>query len=74
MAGHQEHRQRLPSRYGVCAEDVGEILQVVLQNHPVRFTPLELEGGKRTYELEAELTLGKILSLAAQTCNVPDGI
>ena len=40
----------------------------------VRFTPMELEGGKRTYELEAEFTLGKVLSFAAQTCTVPDGI
>jgi DNA invertase Pin-like site-specific DNA recombinase len=40
----------------------------------VRFTPLNLENGVRTYELKAELTLGTVLSFAAQTCNVPDGI
>jgi site-specific DNA recombinase len=40
----------------------------------VKFTPMELGDGRRTYELEAELTLGKVLSAVAQTCNVPDGI
>jgi hypothetical protein len=40
----------------------------------VKFTPTEPRGGRRTYELQAELTLGLMLSLAAQTCNVPDGI
>ncbi len=29
-------------------------------------------GVRRTYELEAELTLGKVISAVAQTCNVPD--
>jgi hypothetical protein len=38
----------------------------------VKFTPVELGGGKRTYELEAELTLGKVLSAVAQTLSVPD--
>ena len=40
----------------------------------VKFTPVELANGSRTYELEAELTLGKVISAVAQTCNVPDGI
>jgi hypothetical protein len=40
----------------------------------VKFTPVELGGGKRTYELKAELTLGKVLSAVAQTLSVPDGI
>jgi len=38
----------------------------------VKFTPVELENGSRTYELEAELTLGKVISAVAQTCNVPN--
>jgi len=38
----------------------------------VKFTPVELGNGSRTHELEAELTLGKVISAVAQTCNVPD--
>ena len=40
----------------------------------VSFTPVTAEGGDRTYQLEAELTLGRIFPRAVHTFNVPEGI
>ena len=41
----------------------------------VRFTPIALPDGARTYRLEAELTLGRILTAEVNNkVNVPDGI
>jgi hypothetical protein len=40
----------------------------------VKFTPIELKNGDRTYELEAEMTVGRLVATAVQTWNVPDGI
>jgi hypothetical protein len=41
----------------------------------VRFTPITLPDGQRTYRLEAELTLGRILTAQVNNkVHVPDGI
>ena len=41
----------------------------------VRFTPISLPDGQRTYRLEAELTLGRILATEVNNkVSVPDGI
>jgi chromosome segregation ATPase len=41
----------------------------------VRFTPVQLASGDRTYSFEGNLTLGQIASLTPQNgVNVPDGI
>ena len=41
----------------------------------MRFTPIELPTGTRTYRFEAKLSLGRILSATRQNgVDVPDGI
>ena len=41
----------------------------------IRFTPITLPDGQRTYRLEAEVTLGRILTAEVNNkVHVPDGI